>query len=262
MLRWFLIRFTLISLCAPVFGQEIASDDFFQKGLAAYQNKQYQEAKESFQSLIDGGRFSTPLLHNLALSYFQLDQKAYAMALWRKALSIDPDFRPAREGRDFLERKFNMRPLENDSATLWTRRQLEQVSIHEILWLVALTIAGVGFLWLRYFGGRKIALEDDTPMPQFPVSAVVLSGFLIALLAVTGAKWHFGASTRATIVVPHTSVKSLPAAEGVGLFELPGGSEVLVMRQNDDWLQVQNSDGASGWVKSTDLLITDSRRKL
>ena len=79
--------------------------DLLQKGLAAYQNKQFPEARDAFQKLLDQGDMTPGILSDLALTVYQLDQKPLALALWRKALSMQPNFRPAVKGRDFLEKK-------------------------------------------------------------------------------------------------------------------------------------------------------------
>src|SRR5438046_1701602 len=94
-------RLLLVSLTGCFFNAAVAladtpsKEDFFEKGLASYQSKQYAEARDAFQKQLDQGKVSPGLLNNLALSVYQLDQKPFALALWRKALSIQPGFKPA-----------------------------------------------------------------------------------------------------------------------------------------------------------------------
>ncbi len=252
--------FLLLGLHLSVQADESSSsEDLFQKGLAAYQNKQFEEARDNFHNLVVAGRSSSALFHNLALAYFQLDQKAYAMAFWRKALAIDSGFRPALAGRTLLEAKFNMRPWEKDSFALWSRRMLENVSFYELLWVIALLLGATGFIWIRYLAARKIAIEDEQPKPAFPMMAAVLGTILVGTLLLVGLKFQVMSITRATVVLPKVSARSLPADEGVSLFEMSGGSEVMVRMKNADWLQVQNSDGASGWVKGSEVIVTEGR---
>lgn len=237
-------------------------EDLFQKGLAAYQNKQFEEARANFGAVYQEGRFSAPLFHNLALTYFQLDQKPFAMAFWRKALAVDPTFKPALAGRKFLESKFNMGAWEKDTFSLWLRRTMESVSFYEICWLIALLLAGAGWIWIRYLAARKIAVEDELPKPHFPPVAAGLLVILIGALLLSVLKFQMMSTVRATVVQANVSARSLPAADGVALFELGGGAEVVVRMRNNDWFQVQNSDGASGWVKKDEILLTDERVRL
>lgn len=234
-----------------------ANEDLFQKGLAAYQSKQYAEAKDDFQKLLDQGKVTPSLLSNLALSVYQLDQKPLALALWRKALSLQPTFRPAREGRDLLENKMQMRPLERDTLSLWVHRNLESVSLNELLWVNALLLALLGWYGLRYWGERSAALDEERERPAFPTLLAVWAVIFVAVSVLSGLKAKDAMNTRATVIAAHTSARSLPTDDGVPLFDLNGGSEVLVRRDQNGWLQVQNSDGASGWVKNSDVLVTN-----
>jgi tetratricopeptide (TPR) repeat protein len=234
-------------------------DDLFQKGLAAYQNKQFQEARDNFQRILGEGHSSAPLLHNLALSYFQLDQKPYAMAFWRKALAQDPGYRPALKGREFLEAKFNMRPFEKDSFSLWLRRILERASVYEILWALAIILGSGGWLWIRYFAERRTALEEELALPAVPLAGILIAILFVATSGILVEKIQALNEPRATVVLPKVSARSLPSDEGVGVFDLSGGSEVAIRRQNENWFQVQNSEGASGWVKKEEIEPSQER---
>jgi tetratricopeptide (TPR) repeat protein len=250
----------VFTLMTGVFGVGAAmGEDFFEKGLAAYQNKQYAEARDAFQKQLDLGKTSPALLNNLALSVYELDQKPLALALWRKALSLEPGFKPALHGRDFLERKMNMRPLERDSLSLWLHRTFEAISGYELLWVNALILAIAGWSGLRYLGDRRFALEEEQPMPPFPTIPILSLGLLLLVTTLSVYKWRDSLAGRATITAVKASVKSLPADEGVNLFDISGGSEVYVRQAQNGWVQVQNSEGTSGWIKSADLLITSER---
>ncbi len=232
------------------------NENLFEKGLAAYQNKQYAESRDNFQKLIDANTISAPLLHNLALSYFQLDQAPMSLALWRKALTLDPGFRPARAGRDFAEAKLQARGFERDRLGEGLQRNLEFISFFESLWLIALILAAAGWLWIRYLADRRQALDEESPLPAFPVTAVGLSAVLLLSIVLSATKLTFALKTRATVIAARVSARSLPADDGVGLFDLSGGSEVLIRRRDKDWSQVQNSEGSSGWLKNSEILVT------
>jgi tetratricopeptide (TPR) repeat protein len=235
-----------------------SKEDLFEKGLAAYQSKQYTEARDAFQKQLDQGHMSPGLLNNMALSVYQLDQKPLALALWRKALSIQPGFQPALSGRNFLETKMNLRPLERDTLSLWTHRNLEAVSFYQLMWVNALILAIAGWLVLRYLGERRFAVEEEQPMPAFPVMAAVFSVVLLFTATVAVYKVRDSLTTRATITAVKASARSLPADEGVGLFDISGGSEVFVRQQQNGWSQIQNAEGSSGWVKNSELFITSN----
>lgn len=249
---------TLIVFTVSVYA-ESADENLFQKGLAAYQNKQFAEARDAFQKLISANVISAPVLHNLALTEYQLDQKPLALALWRKALSLEPNYRAARQSRDFTEGKLQVRGFERDPLSNSFNRTLEFISLYESLWLLALLMGVCGWLWIRYAADRRFAIEEERPLPSFPAAAISLSVVLVLCVGLLIAKIQQGLQTRATVIQSHVSARSLPSDEGVGLFELNGGSEVIVRRKNGDWSQVQNSDGASGWLRKDEIFVTSGR---
>jgi tetratricopeptide (TPR) repeat protein len=232
------------------------TEDLFQKGLAAYQNRKYDEARDDFQAILDKGTVSARLLHNLALTFYQLNQKPRALALWRKALAVDPSYRAARAGRDMMETRLNMRPFERDSFNLWIRRTLEFISFYELLWLIALVMSIGGWMWIRYYAERRHALDEDRPLPGFPTAALAITTVFVFCGFLTVMKSGFLFSSHATVVVDKAAVRSLPAEDSVSLFEVTGGTEVLIKRQQSGWKQIQNPEGSTGWVKDSDVLIS------
>lgn len=252
-----LVFFILLS-ATSAFAQtgDSSPEDLFQKGLAAYQNKQFDQARENFNKLLSQGQVSANLLHNLALTEYQLDQKAMALALWRKALSLQPGFTPALKARELLETQNQMRPFERDSVSLWWTRTMENLKLQELLLLAGIVLAVFGMLWIRYFAQRRVALEDETPMPSFPGTGLFSSILLAAAILLVGMKVRHMATERATVIGGKVNIKSLPSDEAVPLGELPAGSEVHIRRKQDGWAQVQNGDGISGWLKDADVFIT------
>lgn len=254
--------FSFLSVCLVTIGvtaqaADSESDALFQKGLAAYHSKQYGEARDAFQKLVSEGRSSPALLNNLALAVYELDQKPLALALWRKALSISPGFLPAEKGRDLLENKMQMRPLERDSFALWLHRTLSSLSLPILLIVTAIFLALTGWFGLRYWGERSLALDTEQPLPSLPIRTVMFAIALLITLIVTGLKINDGMSLRATIIQAKASARSLPTDEGVELFSLNGGSEVFVRQKQEGWTQVQNAEGSNGWVKNSDLMVTN-----
>ena len=254
-----LIVVGLIFAASTAFTEEPSAENLFQKALAAYQNKQFNEARESFQVLLDRGLKTPELLHNLALTNYRLDQKPMALALWRRALTVDAGFQPARAGRSFVEMELGQRSFERDRISQLLRGVLEYVSLFEALWVMALLCAMTGWLWIRFFGERQAAFDEERPLPQFPSGALILSFILLSLVTLTAFKARQEFRTQGTIVGANVSARSLPADDGVGLFDLRGGAEVVVRRSESGWVQVQSAEGSSGWVKDSELFITSSR---
>ena len=232
------------------------TDDAFQRGLAAYQNRDFTSARDAFAAAIAAEPPTARLLHNLALTYYQLNQKAYALAYWRKALAIDPNFTAARAGRELLEERLRMRPFEGEGAVNLARQTLERISPFVISWALALCLALTGWLWLRHAVARREARATDQDAPAPPLAAVAVALAMVLSAGLLGYKLWDGVDARATVVTDKTEARSLPNERAVSLFELPGGGEVLVKRSRDGWTQVQKNDGATGWIKDAEIVIT------
>lgn len=227
-----------------------------QRGLAAYQSQQFEAARDSFQQLLEERGHDPHVLHNLALTYVQLKEPPRAIALWRKALAVAHEYQPARQGIEFIEKDINLKALERDQMSLWARESLERVSVIELSWFLALMLAAAGYFWIRFLVERTAATEQEKPLPPFPTSAILASLFLAFSVLLMVSKLNQIMTTRATVVVSKVNARSLPSEDGVSVFEVRGGNEVWVRRQNNDWVQVVNSEGNSGWVKNAEILIT------
>lgn len=257
-MRKFILLFILFFISCLNLANAETAEVQFQSGLASFQSKQYEEAAKSFQAVLDSGLVSAEVLHNLALSNYQLGKKALALAQWRKALVLSPGHRAARSGLTYAEKSLGLGGFERDPVSRLLRQTVDTFSIFDVLWLLALALGVTGWLWLKFFIARRRALEEELPLPSTPSAAIILTVLVLGCAGLTTLKISYSSLTRATVIAPNANALSLPTEGSVGLFELKGGVEVLVRRHNSNWYQVQNSDGASGWVKDADLFITST----
>lgn len=250
-------------LCVILLGffsvRALSEENSFQLGLTAFQQKNFAQARDYFQKAAETQPFEASILHNWALTELQLGKKGFAIALWRKALVIDPNFTPAVKGREFLESRYQIRPLEKDAWSRTFNRFIDRFSFDELLGAIAVLLAAVSWLWIRFFRRRKVAYEEAQPSPPFPTVATIFTIVLSVGLSILALRASRSLNPRATIVAERVSAKSLPSAQGAALFELAEGSEVLVRRTQENWLQVTNSDDLTGWVESVQVFVTSGR---
>src|SRR5687768_3757733 len=77
------------------------------RGLNAYQGKNYEEAKTAFEETLKNEPHNTTALFNLGLTFHALGQKGAAVARWRRALEINPFFTPAAEALEETSKTLN-----------------------------------------------------------------------------------------------------------------------------------------------------------
>ena len=242
----------LVIVTIPALAQ--SGPDAFQRGLAAYQKQDYAAARDAFTAALDAGPRTARVFHDLALTNYRLGDKARALGQWRKALAIDPNYAPARAGRELLEAGQHMRAFQGEGAQRLVRHALERIPPFVGSWVLALTVTM--FLWalLRHLGARREALAEDRVRPG-PGWRLLLSA-AVALL--TGAAFalqrYLTGDAFATVVTERAPVRSLPNTHAVTLFEVSGGGEVVIKRAQDGWAQIQVPDGATGWVRGDELI--------
>src|SRR5262245_61862601 len=81
----------------------------YSEGLSLFQQGKFDEAKQKFgQTLQEIG--PTPfLLFNLGLTEQKQGHNGRAVALWRKALDLDPAFSPAKDALAYANEKMKIR---------------------------------------------------------------------------------------------------------------------------------------------------------
>ena len=95
----------------------------FKDGVASYEAKQYQEARLAFGRALELNSESLNTLVNLGMTEFQLGEKGLAVALLRKAVTLDPNFSTSRAALDVLrawgcdevQGYFTGRPMSGDA---------------------------------------------------------------------------------------------------------------------------------------------------
>src|SRR4051812_36901133 len=107
---FFCLLAPLISRAEPEFRSEGITDSF-QAGILAFQNKNYPEAQAHFNSFLKETPSNAAALTNLGLTAFQLGQKAWAVAYFRKALAVSPGFTTARQGLKFVLAQFDVKEI-------------------------------------------------------------------------------------------------------------------------------------------------------
>lgn len=228
----------------------------FQDGVALYNQKKWDQAKATFTELLQRDDANAGILYNLGLTELKLGQKGWALAHWRRALALDPSLSKAERALKTAQDKFNLPVGEKSPLTLvlndWSR------TTPWALWFLLVIVTGwtAGWLLLSYFGRRKRALAEETILPPAPLTGALLMIAFAVCLSIAVYKWNYLETSRATVVSAAAPLQSAPAKDGVTLTQIPEGTEVTVHRAQNDWAQVESSDGLTGWVSKDNLYVT------
>lgn len=244
-----LILFSLF-VSTPHAIAETPATDSYSTGLKLFQDHKYKEAAESFAKADLESPGDAVLLYNWGLSHFKLNEKGWALALWRKALQADPGFSAARRAVGEIEKQIPRANAfgvdstwEDFRALVLSRLDLSLLAlVHSLCFLLA------GWFGLQYLGLRRKSIRDEEPMPKPPALSILFTFSFTVLSLLFAAKLFEQNELRATVVLKSVEVKTAPDSAASSLFSLPEGTEVLVKRSEKDWTQVARPGGLAGWV--------------
>jgi len=213
-----------------------------------YAKKQYQEAAEIYQNLIDGGHKNGYLFYNLGNSYLRLGKFGPSILNYIRAKqflprdeSLDANMRIA-----ILKTKDRLEPPSTNglgSIFFWVNNFTlnEQLIFFGITNLIFWFVLGI---WMA----RKTAFLNLTRKAMMII-------LLISILSV-GVKITLESEiTIGVILAKNIEVKSARGANNVTLFQLHEGSVVSIIDRQNDWYQIQLNDGQKGWTQKNSIGI-------
>lgn len=223
----------------------------FQAGITAYQGKDYQKALSLFQEALNLSPQNVALLTNLGLTYYQLGQKGYSLAYFRKALHFDPGQKTAQAGLQFVTSTLPIKEIPHQIELYENLRSwfLESTSLLSYILLTALLLGASGWTYLSYVQAQKQGAESNSQILTFGLGVL-----LLASLALTTLKVYDLQQTRGTIVVEKVSVQTAPGENQATVFDLHEGLEVLTLQKHEQWVLVSYPGGLSGWIPTASVM--------
>lgn len=239
-----------------------ASDESYQKALRFYQEQNFTEAQTQLSEVLTKEPQNKFALYNWGLASYKLSQRGRAVAAWRRALTLDPNFSLPAKALRFAQTEMPNDVFDHGTSTWESLRAnvLDEALLDRFYGLSVLLLLGTLFLGVRYFGARHRAYRDETALPPFPTVATVFALLLVISIGLTASKFVAVTETRATIIDSGVVVRSGPNEADNSLFELIEGTEVIVRMKVKDWLQVTYPGGLTGWIPTRSAFVTSGDR--
>ena len=219
--------------------------------------RRFERAELLFAQLIDGegSILNADLYTNQGNAALQAERLGPAILAYRRALCVDPDHDRARQN---LEHARTLLPK-------WVPRGAE------------VGVLDTFFGWSRNLSGRESTMLASL---LFLFAAILLAGALrwripllryaaavpaivwVVLIAVNMFGQNDQANSLGVIVSQETTARAADAVNAPPRFgePLPGGTEVRVEEQREDWTHIRLGDGRTAWVRSSSLdLVRDGK---
>lgn len=232
----------------------------WEAGIEAYNNKEYADAIESFESVVANDHASADVYYNLANAYFKLGQQGdtsrpfaggelgRAVLNYERALKLDPTMDDARYNLDIAKDLTNDTEAVPESfiARLWHSFAGAMTTNGWATLSLSSLFVTVGLL-LLYLLHRAIVVRK---MAFFLAIATVLLFILATALSLTQLRAATD-SSRAVILTNDTTPVHASPDSGSKIIRQPSqGVTVQMERTQGDWTEVRFADGEKGWLRT------------
>jgi len=221
--------------------------DLFQKGVEAFNSKNYDEAIEAFESIRENGQFSEEIYYNLGNAYFESGDKVKAILNYERCLKIDPFSEEARFNLKLALEEINNDIIEVPEfilSKIWKKVHTKLGSgTWSFLFLFSFWLAiGCIIYWLL---GKTRHLKKKAFLTG--ISMLILSIFLYFL---SSAQYKWENNKDVAIIMESMPLNSAPEVENEAIMTLDPGMKIILLDEVSGWHKIRLKNGQVGWLRS------------
>lgn len=229
-------------------------DSLWNQATRQYTEGQYQEAVQSYLSIVELGLYSADLHYNLGNAYFKSQHYGFSILHYEKALKLAPSHKDARFNLQLANEHVvdDIEQVPEFILTTFVKKIgfLCNSDVWAVLFLVFLSLTLLSLLFL--FLSRSLVLRKTGF--ACAIVAVLLAAASLSFSLVQ--KRNYTVQDSAIVVRSVVEVKSSPTDDdSSALFILHEGTKVKLLDTVGPWKNVELSDGRQGWMKDADLEI-------
>jgi hypothetical protein len=243
--KWIFIFYSL------VFSNPLEYDDsrsenldaYYQSGLDFYQSRAYQNAKTSFEKVLENNWESPELYYNLGNTYYRLND--ISGAVWAYEMCLHHD--PTHEDSEFNLKLVNINVKDRiaiPEAPIYLKFYMgikERFTPNEWVKItLGLLVLFLLILLVRIFWGYL-------PVLNFSENFLLILVF-ITLFFTVHSIWSDSNISQGIIHLERVSVLSEPNVQSTMLFKVHEGLKVSVTQRSREWLEIELIDGKIGWI--------------
>jgi tetratricopeptide (TPR) repeat protein len=228
-------------LLALVFaGKTFAVDvpEYFPVANKFYAEGKFPEAAKAYETILQTGAQSPALLFNYANAEFKSGNLGQAIAAYRRAESLAPRDSEIRANLDFVRNQVQGTTVRQNVWQNW----VSSLTLNEGAVLTAV------LFWLTF--ALLIARQlRPALVPKLKTATRIFAVLTIFSMSVLGlqAANHFSQQT--AVVISNAAIaRSGPFDEAQSAFTLHDGAELPVLDRHENWIQVADGSGKTGWL--------------
>lgn len=237
---------------APALRAATPAEASFAQANTAYAAAKFQDAADTYRSLIDDGTRDPDVYFNLGNAEFRLDHRGPAALAYERALVLDPTHAESRQNLNFLTRKTGRLTDESTAFARFGQRYSENtviLALSAAAWLFVLALAARVFLRPSGEGTRAVL---------WSLAAVGFLGTGLAGTVLAAQVLHAPAKDRAIVITEDAKARTAPALSAKDVITLPPGSVLRVLSTRESWSYVALPGNLRGWVESNAIEAIDA----
>lgn len=234
---------------SPAFPADNSDTSPFYRGNIYYEQGNYDEAIEQYDSILDSGVETGNLYYNLGNCYFKKGEPGKALLNYEKARRLIPMDKDLESNYEYA------RSLIKGGAVASQKNWFKKVSynIFEKFTIDGLTISLSVCYILILFG--ILAAVILAPFRKNALISILFLG-LFFIMGIAGlAEKVVLLDKEAIVAVEHTDARFEPMDKATTHFTLYEGMKVEVISSQDNWHKVKRQDNKSGWVENNAIVI-------
>ncbi|HEY5234211.1 MAG TPA: tetratricopeptide repeat protein [Verrucomicrobiae bacterium] len=239
---WILVLLALV-FTGNVFAADVAGD--FSTANKFYAQGKFADAANAYEKILASGTASPNLLFNYGNAEFKSGNLGKAITAFRRAELLAPRDSEIRTNLNFVRNQVQGATVRESRWQNW----LGNLSLNERAVFAAITF------WLTFL---LLAAKQLRPARAAKLKSVTwifaaLTIFSGTILGVQAAN-HFSRQT-AVVISAQETARSGPFEDAQNAFAVHDGAELSVLDRRDDWVQVADSSGKSGWLNKSQVEI-------
>lgn len=218
-----------------------------------YNHKNYEQAINIYQSIINEGLESSGLYYNLGNAYYRSGDITSAIYYYEKAHKLAPTDRDILHNIQVVTAKTldKIDQVPEIFYLRWWKLLLDSFTEKTLSVLMIITL-------ILVLGSGVIYILVSAPVIRSTsawTGMILLLLFIAIWLVAAGKKHQLSSKNEAIIFTPTVEVKSSPDEASTLLFVIHEGTKVKLMDQVGEWQEVKIANGSQGWIRSQDMKV-------
>ena len=223
----------------------------FEKGLKAYQNKDYNLSVKFFEQSLSTELKSAEAYNNLGLAYYNSADVGRAILNFERALRIRPTYSAARKNLKAAEQYIDTKIKRNSGFWLFSGLFTLSMMMSSFAWsmiffLLLFASAAAFLVWY-------LKLNDKLSFMGLRLGIIFIALAIFPLgFARSAAREQFDKNL-AIVTSVRVGVRTAPGLDGEDIIVLSSGVKAKILEEMGDWYKIRLENAVVGWIPAKTL---------